>query len=487
MLARPRTLALVAVVVLAAITWLLGPTPTDAARPNDVERSTGDPVEAEEPTPIELPDVGAPGARQETVDAAEPSDLELQLEALEAKYAKAAPRGWTEESATIEGSVALLDGTPLPDEPIHATAMIRGLSQRKDATTDELGRFEVGPMKPGPYTVTAVRLKPYPGHVQEARAPGPPVDLRIDAILARIHAPVDLTKDLDGSFTFDGESMNATGVLLIASFGPEGPKSFMTVSPDFDENGVASVVVPRGPGQRVSLQVDRDLTLVGTLAPGLPSGAHDVVLSDAPPELGSVHVAAESAVERVALSVALEGIGEGATSLAAPARLVTAGGSGLPEARHVGVIPGRYRVLVYSRRMDGADLYALTEARPSLVDVRAGETTEVVVATSRGGRIAVRPDADSDGSMARTRLERYDEASGEWVGLALSYQTRQDSGRTVRRTSLSTTVHAAKPVTPGPYRLRLVAEGWQTAEGTVTVREGETTVWEPELVRDSNR
>ncbi|MEM9802184.1 MAG: hypothetical protein AAGA20_17800, partial [Planctomycetota bacterium] len=82
------------------------------------------------------------------------------------------------------------------------------------------------------------------------------------------------------------------------------------------------------------------------------------------------------------------------------------------------------------------------------------------------------------------RLQRWDEETAGWLRVGVAWKPGEDQFAESNNAPLATECWSDRPLPPGPTRLRLVGNGWETLETTLEVVAGETVPWRPRLLRD---
>ncbi|MEM6570956.1 MAG: sigma-70 family RNA polymerase sigma factor [Planctomycetota bacterium] len=409
---------------------------------------------AEVPAAIDPVDTGRRAEFSETVPSATPDPFVFEIDERDAP-------------TEIQGRALLLDGTPIPGMTVWA----RGESSAS-TTTDEEGGFFFGGMDAGTYEVSIGSLLPPEAALSGVLAPASGLELRVDAVLVDfvLAVPVDEPANLFPSFTLFGAD-TAIG----ASHG----------GASFDEDGVIRYLVPAGCGCLFRAEdSDAGVSLAGFLEPGIPSSRVRVDVSEDAPGLGQVRVELVGGpLQRPSrLSVWLDAI-----ELDAGGPMRACGGTvtvrhGETFGLERNLLPGRYGLRV--RVFEFPPLqHWLAAPRQAEVDVRDGEVAEVTVDVTRGGRVGLRLDDVAADGHELPALERWDGEAKRWRRLWIAYLPDENSMTSTGTPPLATDCWSEHCLPPGPVKIRLVGDGWETVEATLEILAGEVTPWRPRLLR----
>ncbi|MEM9378993.1 MAG: hypothetical protein AAGB93_03510 [Planctomycetota bacterium] len=430
----------------------------------------------------------------------------------------------------IEGSAALTDGTPLTGYRVAAIEppppdldgrelgrFVREATARSALATsgiDEEGRFRLGPLWRGEYTLTLDALHGlFEVPTVHVEAPCTNATMGLEALLVVIEAPPE---------AFEGVARGPMAERLHVHSKDRFGRS-LSGSARFDAERRMERLLPANAAYEI-LYERRDGRAYGAeLEAGLGPGRHHVLLQELRPETGAVRerltsngaargglvvevrvsprvVSPEELSERLTESIRELGVRPAdMDSEAKEVLLAHAMGRNpaVPRAMRRGtklrlpgeedtaldpaVLPGLYRVEASVLAAPPGDT-SLVIARPERVEVRPGETVEIEVEITQGGRLVVGV-AGRPGIEGRSaHLEFFDRADGTWQPLrGRRADAREAWVPYTKAISLSLPSAVERAFPPGPLRLRLSADGWYPAEETVTITAGETTTWSPLL------
>ncbi|MEM6674557.1 MAG: sigma-70 family RNA polymerase sigma factor [Planctomycetota bacterium] len=452
------------VVAIAVSAW----TAVEVTRTIDLRRPPeSEGAEAVAPRIVDAGEESAPSM-------AEPSSLTRRAAAVDAE-ADSRQRTTLESpsaagGAEIRGRALLLDGTPIPGFRVSASGF-----GNASVMTDEDGSFVLGGLAPGVYDLELdVSLAKVLGAKRsDVSAPSEGLELRLNALLVDLVVGEEIEKP---------ESL----FMSVAVFG--GPQRGTSTygGRSFDDEGRAQRLVPSGYGCLFKAEDgDQSVSVAGLLEPGLLSGAYEVELQENAPGLGTVRAeligASVEFPDRVYLHMRPE---EESFEGGAP---VSGGSVTVSDGERFGVetnvFPGSYRLSVSSVDLPPLE-YWIPVPRTDVVHVKDGAVATIEVDMLRGGRVGLFIETPTTGSVPEPRLQRWDEETAGWLRVGVAWKPGEDQFAESNNAPLATECWSDRPLPPGPTRLRLVGNGWETLETTLEVVAGETVPWRPRLLRD---
>lgn len=378
------------------------------------------------------------------------------------------------EGETISGRIILMDGTAVSGETVRARAN-DGPDRAPDHSgrSGESGEFAITGLEPGTYDVGV-----NPGfEIENAIVPGVPaptdsVEIRLDAVLLRVHLP-------EG---FDRDRLKGGGVHSVARIGDaEYESSSRTYGGlQLDQDGRAQELLPAGPGYMVMVGLSDGEHLAGLLPAGAPSGVYDVELVSGSPALAAVEVVLTGAplVSPGRVSVYPNRIIGGGKDMAFVSLSLE---EGQDRARIGVLLPGEYRL---ETRVFGPppSAWLLADLKTESLTLGAGDSATVEVELVQGGGLALTLESLSPAGKERFKLQLWDEVDETWRS-HLTYYRAGENYSVSDPSEFGTNYRSFQPLPVGETRFRLRGKGFRTVETKLHITAGQLTEWKTVLER----
>ncbi|MEM9378994.1 MAG: hypothetical protein AAGB93_03515 [Planctomycetota bacterium] len=401
-----------------------------------------------------------------------------------------APIAVVDDEHWIQGRAMLVDGTPItgfevvaiqPPGPdlterqrqlfAHTAALSGGLAT---CSLDELGRFRLGPLPGGSYGVALrVTFLTLGEGVAYVEAPTTTAELRVDGQIAVLELPRSALAR--PGWRGAGARLETTSTA--------GASSSRGGSAMFDDGGLSEQFVRTGDGYYFKFTAANGGTYTGALGENTPPGRHHVLLEENRHKPGTLRaiLCGDAVEDEGTISVSVVPLSPQLRQAGVPRRrLILRTREGVAAAKDLSVDPGRYAT--NARVIGVASTAWAAVARPTVIDVRPGEVTEVEVELIEGGDLSVLTEGTVAVEPPPLHLESYDDERREWIGLLVrTAEGRQASAPPASTLSPGVANEVTRVFPPGPLRVRLRGDGWRTVEAALTIVSGQTTTWRPRL------
>ncbi len=384
-------------------------------------------------------------------------------------------------SHAVTGRVLFADGSPMVGIEVAAKRIEGGRVKRifERVTTLPDGRFAFIDPLPGvdldqPFSLRLCTMasppQSSPFYTHGVVAPTNGLELRIDAILARLRAPGEVRLVVEEDECVPEMTISRYITALSAT-----PGEWDAVSSAGYEShdGRFMQLLEVGSGYHFSVTAKNGQPLAALIPPDAPGGIYDLDLVEDVPGAGAVKFVLSGAPPQgVAIDVELQpepkadGIYQ-ALSLH----------PGHATVRTGSVVPGRYHVEVSADTAPPESWYS-ARATNTTVDVVAGTEAIVELEVMIGGLLDVQilADAVPDGPSS-LRVEEFHSSHQRWY-TTLLFPVDPESQL---EATVGTRLRSPTVIPAGPLRLRVHAEGFESLEETIEVKPGEPTYWRPRL------